>query len=599
VSIENLIDKLPCADNAIFNALSEQHKDTCLPDTRVDLLRDIYTWADGRGERFIFWLNGMAGTGKSTIARTVARKYFEQGHLAASFFFSRGGGDDSHAGLFFPTIARELAKISGTLHEHINDALRENSKIASQAYSDQWRQLILGPLRRFEKDATPSTYVIVVDALDECNNSDDIEIILRLMAEARDLKRIRLRILLTSRPEIPIRHGFEEIPETEHRDFVLHKISPSIVDRDISIFLEYKLRQIERKHSLGASWPGPKILDQMVQNAGGLFIWAATACRFISEGAFAEERLCIVLGKSQSTAPQDNDGAHVVLVQKLIKRLIWDTGLLFIWIIILCGFIRDEGFLKDQLYAFLNSGPVTPNHSLNGIYTAVLRSCIRTNYTEQEKKRFCRMLRIVLGAIVTQFSPLSAKSLNKLLRQPVKEEILELSVEHTIKDLHAILDIPDNDFEPIRLHHPSFRDFLLDRDRCRDSSFWVDKSKTHQALAARCIQLLSCCLIDDICEVVIPGKLVTEVGQSQIQQCLPPEVQYACLYWIQHVQKGGVQLHDDDFVHQFLKIHVLHWLEAMSWMGKISDGIRDITLLESIVNVSVDRLTCVQRTELL
>ena len=65
---------MPYAVDAPFNAYTRQQDPICLPDTRVDLLREIYTWADGKDERFIFWLNGLAGTGKSTIARTVARR---------------------------------------------------------------------------------------------------------------------------------------------------------------------------------------------------------------------------------------------------------------------------------------------------------------------------------------------------------------------------------------------------------------------------------------------------------------------------------------------------------------------------------------------
>ncbi|KAF2179765.1 hypothetical protein K469DRAFT_693663 [Zopfia rhizophila CBS 207.26] len=49
------------------------------------------------------------GTGKSTIARTVARKYYDQKRLGASFFFSRGGGDVGNAGLFVTSIAAQLA----------------------------------------------------------------------------------------------------------------------------------------------------------------------------------------------------------------------------------------------------------------------------------------------------------------------------------------------------------------------------------------------------------------------------------------------------------------------------------------------------------
>ncbi|KAF1807925.1 hypothetical protein P152DRAFT_425833, partial [Eremomyces bilateralis CBS 781.70] len=92
---------------------------------------------------------------------------------------------------------------------------------------------------------------------------------------------VRLRVFLTSRPEIPIRHGFYQISDTERRDFVLHNISPSIVDHDISIYLEYKLRLLTQERSFAADWPGREIIKSLVQNASGLFIWAATAHRFI------------------------------------------------------------------------------------------------------------------------------------------------------------------------------------------------------------------------------------------------------------------------------------------------------------------------------
>src|SRR2546430_6029542 len=69
---------LPRAAQAAFNSSNKQHDSLCLPETRVDVLRQIISWADGGDERFIFWLNGMAGTGKSTIARTIARKYYHE-----------------------------------------------------------------------------------------------------------------------------------------------------------------------------------------------------------------------------------------------------------------------------------------------------------------------------------------------------------------------------------------------------------------------------------------------------------------------------------------------------------------------------------------
>ncbi|KAF2186301.1 hypothetical protein K469DRAFT_664193 [Zopfia rhizophila CBS 207.26] len=524
--IDSPLKHLPFAAEALFNSSSKQHEPTCLPNTRVNLLQEIYNWADRQDERCIFWLNGLAGTGKSTIARTVARRYFEQGRLGASFFFLRGGGDVSHAGKFVPSIALQLAHNVPAFYQHICAAIMKRTNITSQSLRDQWYQLVLHPLSKQGGNGCQSSCILVVDALDECDDDNNIQIILQLLAETRSLETVQLRVFLTSRPEIPIRYGFCQISDEQHQDFVLHNISPSIVDHDISIFLEYNLKLIGQQDCLDVGWPGLKVVRTLVQSASGLFIWAATACRFIREGLFADERLRTLLdgGSSAATA--------------------------------------------------------TPEGHLNGIYITVLQNSVRPSFMEQEKERFYSILRDILGSIVALFSPLSVESLSRLL--PIATQ----RVDRMLKDLHAIFDIPADKTQPLRLHHPSFRDFLLDRERCRDPNFWVDAKQAHQKLAKSCIQLMSSSLKEDICGVDAPGVLVTDIESSRVQRCLSSEVQYACLYWIQHLQKSGAQLCDNDQVHQFLKVHLLHWLEALSWMRKVSKGIYAINSLESIALTS-------------
>jgi len=85
---------------------------------------------------------------------------------------------------------------------------------------------------------------VVVDALDECDNEDNVQIIVRLLAEARSLKWVRLRVFLTTRPVVAIQHAFGQIMNIEYKDFVLHDISPLIVDYDIKLFLETELQVI-------------------------------------------------------------------------------------------------------------------------------------------------------------------------------------------------------------------------------------------------------------------------------------------------------------------------------------------------------------------
>ena len=107
--IEQKIDlgRLQVAKGAAFDSYDNQHAE-CLPGTRVKLLEEIEDWTRLPDGKCIFWLNGMARTGKSTISRTVAGRLKQQHLLGASFFFKRGEGDRGTAKKLFPTLAEQL-----------------------------------------------------------------------------------------------------------------------------------------------------------------------------------------------------------------------------------------------------------------------------------------------------------------------------------------------------------------------------------------------------------------------------------------------------------------------------------------------------------
>jgi hypothetical protein len=536
---ENTLGRLPRAEDAPFNSFAKQHEPACLPNTRVALLDDIHSWADGPDERCIFWLSGLAGTGKSTIARTVARRYHDRQRLAASFFFSRGGGDVGHAGKFVTSIAVQLAHSVPAVRQHISDAVAERSDVVSQSLRDQWQQLVCGPLSRLSEPEpkpepgpvpapVPETYIVVIDALDECDNEHDIRIIVRLLAEVRSsLTGVRLRVFLTSRPEVPIRHGFGQVADTEHKDVVLHNISPSIVDHDITVFLKYNLSIIAKECYLTTDWPEAGAIRRLVQSAGGLFIWAATACHFIREGLFADERLRILIAGSVST------------------------------------------------------GAATPEEQLNRIYLTVLRTSIRPGYSAHEMTEYYSILRLILGSIVTLVSLLSVESLSALLVLPKPR------INRMLMDLHAILNIPEDPTQLLRLHHPSFRDFLLSKDRCGDESFWVDEKSAHEKLASRCLKLMSAPagLRQDMCSLSKAGTLRSEIREETVASSLPPELQYACRYWVEHLARSQQSIADGDAAHVFLQTHLLHWLEAMSLMGETGECVRLLARLQALVAV--------------
>jgi NACHT domain len=528
-----LVKLLPYAAQAAFNSADKQHDPLCLQDTRVDVLNQIKAWADGGDERCIFWLNGMAGTGKSTIARTIAQEYYNRKRLGASFFFSRGVEDRSHAGKLFTTIAVQLAYTLSALKQHICTAVDEHD-IAGQSQRDQWRHLILQPLSKLTANSCQSPLILVIDALDECDGDRDVKGILQLFAEAKSLEPIPLRIFVTSRPETPIRLGFRNIPGILHRDLALQQISPTIVNKDIFIFFEHKLEEIRNAYddNLPIGWPGKETISTLVLKAHGLFIYAATLCRFIEQGGEQwppDDLLCLIL--------QGN--ANNII-------------------------ITDESPTKD----------------LDKMYSQILQLSFKAINSPKDRQQLASIFRQVVGTIVILFNPLSASSIARLL--DIDGKIIQMRLRH----LHSVLEVSDSQTHTIKLLHPSFRDFLLDKERCTDQQLWVDEKKAHAALADACIQLMSDKLRRDICDLHLPGALAREAQSDRIEQHLPAELQYACHYWVQHLQRSETQLFDNGQVHVFLRKHLLHWLEVLGLMERTSEGVLAISSLESFVQVS-------------
>ena len=71
----------------------EANRPKCLQDTRVDLLREIRSWAVVTDRPNIFLLIGAAGTGKSTVARTIAEEFEIEGRKTWMLYLLSKGQD--------------------------------------------------------------------------------------------------------------------------------------------------------------------------------------------------------------------------------------------------------------------------------------------------------------------------------------------------------------------------------------------------------------------------------------------------------------------------------------------------------------------------
>ena len=115
--------------------------------------------------------------GKSTIARTVSSRYYNQKCLGASFFFSRGGGNVRTV----PGSWRAVSNVSN--RTYIYNDLVECRDIASQSLHDERYQLIPTPMLNLDGTVSRSSYALVIDTFNECDNNKHILTIMNLLTE--------------------------------------------------------------------------------------------------------------------------------------------------------------------------------------------------------------------------------------------------------------------------------------------------------------------------------------------------------------------------------------------------------------------------------
>jgi len=517
------LTKLPVATGASFNAHAEEHNARCLPNTRTDLLQAIADWANNKDSKPIFWLCGMAGTGKSTIARTTAESFNKNRQLGASFFFKKGEGERGNASRFFSTIATDLVAREPGMLPGIREALDKDSNVSKRALNDQFERLILHPLSGVQQTrSTIPAWIVVIDALDECEREEDIRAILQLLTRAKDIRPVSLRVLVTSRPELHIRLGFKQMPNGTYQDFVLHAVAKNTIEHDIRLFYEYELSIIRQARMLSPDWPTTDQIQALVELAVPLFIFAATVCRYIgTKGGHPEGYLKKVLEYQKSTFSQ-LDRTYLPILEQLLAE-------------------QEEDEKEAWLYAFQK----------------------------------------LVGSIVVLESPLSITSLAHLLQVPQKE------VECRLDALHSVLSVPDSQDVPVRLLHLSFRDFLIDRQRQGKNQFWVNARDTHNSLASSCLKLMSGPggLRQNICNLSGPGTMRSEISEGITTSSLSPELQYACRYWVSHIEQSQQWIGDGDITHVFLQEHFLHWLEAMSLMRELSRCVNLLDRLQTLATV--------------
>ncbi|PWY79021.1 hypothetical protein BO83DRAFT_356581 [Aspergillus eucalypticola CBS 122712] len=563
---KELLDELPVVSKAKYGSFDDGNKSECLEGTRTEILREIQCWAESPDDSQVFWVRGMAGTGKSTISRTFAAACQERKSLiphgpslpvhlyfGASFFFDRSEPGRNTVEKLFPSVSNELASSFPDSRDKICQAISENQSIGTQNLRNQWHKLILEPLLTLEKELLlPVTLALMLDALDEAVSADpeeagkpahDIGGVLRLLATAGKLRTIRLKIFLTSRPEIYSLFSHFLSEEVSVRDFELRKTpmtseAAKLPKDDITLYLEHHIKEIASHATIdipkwrvkSTCWLSQdderRIVRTLADRSDGLFIYAATACRFLDGVDDLED------------------------LQARMRELSADDS----------GESPQE--ILDRTYSQI-------------LKYSVIHSCRKT---KTEKADFFGLFKRIIGAVVVLAEPLSIAPLEDLLDLSGKTK----KIRRFLTSLSSVVSFGDNFELPIRLLHLSFREFLLGQPqrRCLYDEFCIDPREAHKALFKSCVRILSSTLKQDICSLDDPSFLVKDIDTSLLDQNLPVSVRYASQYWAHHLQQAGFEPLDNDCVHEFLKKHFLYWIEVMSLLRIIPKATFNLIELE-------------------
>lgn len=519
--------KLPVAKGAAFNSHANEPREYCLENTSVKALENIGDWVNDSQAKSIFWLQGMAGTGKSTIARTVAKDLRQRGLLGASFFFNRSEQDCSRSENLVTTIAKQLVDILPQFRDGVTKAIKEDSTLVTSSAVDQLDRLLKKPLAAIKTSSgLKLLLIIVIDALDECQDEKNIQTIIKRLPELQHTaSAVELRFCVTSRPESYILSGFNAIQDG-HTPALLHKISGPTIEHDIAAFFQHKLPMIRKARGLDDEWPGETKIQILIRMAIPLFIYAATMCRAFEDEAWAP------------------------------------TASL-------------EGFLNHQ---------DEQSSQLSGTYLPVLDR-ILLGQGNRQKRQLVEEFQNIVGAVVILEDPLPIVPLAELL------DVHQDTVRIRLNTLRSVIQVPEDREESVRLFHQSFRDYLLDPESDEKTQFSIDRAATNKRIGLHCIRVMereTGGLRRNICNLSSFGATRIEGEPLEASVGLPKELQYSCRNWTNHLQQGGVSPEDQDQIYKFLKTHFLHWLEAMGVMGVSTEAVDIVNTLLSIVWIRLE-----------
>ncbi|KAJ3205911.1 hypothetical protein HDU82_004887, partial [Entophlyctis luteolus] len=238
------------------------------PGTRDWLLNSVKDWlGDNEGKR-VFWLQGVAGSGKSVVYACATQEFRRVGKLGATFMCNHAVADQSNPRRLLLTLAWQIALfVPLSVREQMSATPTET--LEKGPLSALFDRLIVDPLRHYSGERR----VVTIDALDECAppNSAARKELLKLLAENWKKVPDNVRLLVTSRPSDDILSIF-----ADHTPFVLD-LNEERNLADLSSFSLYRMAQLKHLLPLHHQSQTDELARTVASAACGLFVWIVLA----------------------------------------------------------------------------------------------------------------------------------------------------------------------------------------------------------------------------------------------------------------------------------------------------------------------------------
>ncbi|KNZ78071.1 hypothetical protein J132_02261 [Termitomyces sp. J132] len=449
----------------------------CIEGTRIRILKQLYEWAEDCSPTSpqVFWLTGPAGSGKSTIACSVAKQFDDSNKglniLQASFFCSRQFEDTRSRANIIPTLVYQLAHHSKSFLQSLCavnklDSVNKLGKQMNDLLVDPWQ------LSTSTESRILPPYLVVIDALDEIDGHGGSEFLQELLLTIEKGALHGLKFLVTSRPDPNI----VQLCKSFSSDAVCHlyDVDTDEVGADILIYLKDQLPALQNDIELVT----------LMQQANGLFIYASTAVKYINP------RIGLT----------SNDQ------KKRMKQLL------------------------DSSLSQKPDHPVKASLQIDMLYSQILSEAFADFEIHEVQARLIILWNLLCAE--ERISPIVAARLSGYDDKKDMEEC----AEYLIQSLHAVLYAKEG---KIFWYHASFPDFIFTPERFKTinpitSSLFCSMEKHHSFLAHQCFQIMKSELCFNICGHPSSFLLDKDVPGLVNEDKISKTLKYCCVYWSSH-----------------------------------------------------------------